>query len=179
MLRSILTGAALRDLLVRSPWYAFAFGAALFGAALDGWLSPVVIDNHPGTGELNPVSAFHVLDAVAFASVRVFAVVVATTLVAIAVARQGTSAWSHSSMALIAGVNYVNGTVALSSGFAAIVGAHLDLATFADVSLTAALLALVGSLVLSSAPGTVAGVPTALQDRIARRRSEWARYKNE
>lgn len=138
MVRTLPTGDALRDLVLRSRWYRVAVIAALLGAALDGWLSPVVIHNHPGTGELNPVSAFHVLDAVAFGAVRVFAVVVATVLVALAVRRQGTSVWSHGAMALIAAVNYVNGTVALSSGMAAIVGAQIDVVHFTGQSLTAA-----------------------------------------
>lgn len=148
--RSLLTGAVLRELITRSRWYRLAFVAALLGAALDGWLSPVVIPNHPETGELNAVSLFHVLDGLAFASVRVLAVVAMTLLVGIAVHREGISVWSHGAMALIAVVNYANGTIALSSGIAAAGGPVIGLEQLAGASLLAAGATMVASLLLVS-----------------------------
>lgn len=139
--RAVLTGAVLRDLLRRSRWYRLAFAAALLGAVLDGWLSPAVIPHHPGTGELNAVSAYHVLDGLTFATVRVLAVLVLGLLVALAVARDGSGPWSHAAMGLIALANYVNGTIALSSGMAAASGASIDLGHLLGGSFAAAALA--------------------------------------
>lgn len=139
--RAVLSGAVLRDLLRHSQWYRVAFAAAVLGAGLDGWLSPAVIPNHPGTAELNGVSAYHLLDGFTFATVRVLAVLVLGLIVALVVSREGISAWSHAAMALIAVANYVNGTIALSSGMAAASGASIDLGHLFGGSLVAAAVA--------------------------------------
>lgn len=165
--RSLLTGTVLRELVARSRWYRLAFVAALLGAALDGWLSPVVIPNHPETGELNAVSLFHVLDGLAFASVRVLSVVAMTLLVGIAVHREGISVWSHGAMALIAIVNYANGTIALSSGMAAVEGAVIGAGQLVGASMIAAGATAVASLLLvSRSPPSLVRLATTVPGRL-------------
>lgn len=167
MLGSLPPRTALRELVGRSLWYQLAFVAAVLGAALDAWLSPVVIGNHPHTGELNPVSAYHVLDAGAFASVRILAVVGVTILVALVVRREGSDGWSHGAMALIASVNYVNGTLALSSGIVALRAAEIEYGHFVGHSLLAAAGTLLASwLLLTQFATSPSRRAAALSDRI-------------
>lgn len=117
-----------------SSWYRLAIAVSIGAAAIDGWLTPPVIEHHAWTGELNPISAYHIAGPAAFGFVRVGAVLLVLSLVAELYRRDGRSGWTGVGLALIAAVNAANGSLATASVLAGLVTGEVHAAWLIDAS---------------------------------------------